>query len=387
VAYRWALSNKTIHEGLLKEDLHMSIIEKKSLDRHLPEVPKFMKAAVMKKPLEMTIEEVPVPELDADEVLVKVMAVGVCGSDIHYYEHGRIGRYVVEKPIILGHECAGIVAGLGSGVDRFNLGDRVAIEPGVTCGRCEACKEGRYNLCPDVQFLATPPVDGAFVQYIKIRQDFVFSIPDELTFEEAALNEPFSVGIHAARRAKLQPGSTVAIMGMGPVGLMAVVAAKAFGAREIIVADLETIRLEAAKKLGATHVINIREQDPVAQVKNITAGRGVDAAFETAGNPRALQSALASIRRGGKMVIVGLPPQDEIPLNIPFIADNEADIYGVFRYANTYPQGITFLASRISDVKLLITDRYPLEQTQEAMERARTNKSGSLKVMVYPNGL
>jgi len=346
-----------------------------------------MKAAVMNAPLEIELVERPLPDLREDEVLVKVMAVGVCGSDIHYYEHGRIGRYVVEKPLILGHECAGIVKAVGSRVTKFKPGDRVAVEPGVTCGKCPACKEGRYNLCPDVQFLATPPVDGAFVQYIAHREDFLFPIPDHLSYEEAALNEPFSVGIHAAKRAKLGPGQSVAIMGMGPVGLMAVVAAKAFGAEKIVVADLEPIRLEAALRLGATHAVNIRSDDPVQAVREATGGLGADVAFETAGNPKALQSALYSVRRGGKLAIVGLPPQDEIPLNVPWIADNELDLFGVFRYANTYPQGISFLASGISDVRSLITDRYPLERTKEALERARTNKSGSLKVVVYPNGL
>ncbi|UJF33877.1 NAD(P)-dependent alcohol dehydrogenase [Paenibacillus hexagrammi] len=348
-------------------------------------VPATMKAAVMTKPGEIRIEERPVPQVQADEVLIQVMAVGVCGSDVHYYEHGRIGRFVVEKPIILGHECAGIIAAVGSSVTRVSVGDRVAIEPGVTCGRCSACKEGRYNLCPDVQFLATPPVDGAFVQYMAIREDMVFPIPDHLSFEEAALNEPFSVGIHAAKRSRLQPGTTVAIMGMGPVGLMAVAAAKSFGASRIIVTDLEQVRLDAAKRLGATEVINVREEDPVARIKELTQGIGVDTAWETAGNPRALQSALYSLRRGGKLAIVGLPPQDEIALNVPFIADNEVDIYGIFRYANTYPSGIEFLASGQIDAKSLITDRYPLAQTQDAMERAIHNKSGSLKVMVYPN--
>ncbi|MFC3882142.1 NAD(P)-dependent alcohol dehydrogenase [Bacillus songklensis] len=351
------------------------------------EAPAVMKAAVMNEPFDIEIKELPVPKATGDEVLVKVMAVGVCGSDIHYYEHGKIGRYVVEKPIILGHECAGIVAEIGDSVTKFKVGDRVAIEPGITCGRCEYCKEGRYNLCPDVQFLATPPVDGAFVQYIKHREDFLFPIPDELTFEEAALNEPFSVGIHAAKRTKLQPGSTIAIMGMGPVGLTAIAAAKAFGASTIIVTDLEENRLEAAKRLGATHTINVLKSDPVEEIKKLTNGKGVDVAFETAGNPKALQSALASLKRGGKMAIVGLPPQSEIALNVPFIADNEVDIYGVFRYANTYPQGIQFLASKQSDLQSLITDRFSLEQTKEAMERARTNKQESLKVVVYPNGI
>jgi L-iditol 2-dehydrogenase len=351
------------------------------------EVPKVMKAAVMNKQFEIEIQEIAVPKVQDDEVLVKVMAVGVCGSDIHYYEHGKIGRYVVEKPIILGHECAGIVAEVGENVTKVKVGDRVAIEPGITCGRCEYCKDGRYNLCPDVQFLATPPVNGAFVQYIKHREDFLFPIPDDLSFEEASLVEPFSVGIHAAKRTKLQPGSTVAIMGMGPVGLTAIAAVKAFGASKIIVTDLETNRLEAAKKLGATHVINVLEQDPNEEILNITNGKGVDVAFETAGNPKALKSALQAVKRGGKMAIVGLPPQDEIGLNVPLIADNELDIFGIFRYANTYPQGIEFLQTKSTDLTCLITDRYSLEETKEAMERARLNKKVSLKVIVYPNGI
>ncbi|WEA42842.1 NAD(P)-dependent alcohol dehydrogenase [Priestia aryabhattai] len=348
-------------------------------------LPKTMKAAVMHGTREISIETLPIPQIDENEVLIKVMAVGICGSDLHYYTQGRIGKYKVEKPFILGHECSGEVVAIGSAVERFRVGDRVAVEPGVTCGHCEACKEGRYNLCPDVQFLATPPVDGAFVQYIKMRQDFVFLIPDSLSCEDAALIEPFSVGIHAATRTKLQPGSTIAIMGMGPVGLMAVAAAKAFGASTIIATDLEPLRLEAAKRMGATHVINIREQDPLNEIKNITENVGVDVAWETAGNPKALQSSLSSIRRGGKLAIVGLPSQSDIPLDVPFIADNEIDIYGIFRYANTYPKGIKFLTSGAIDTKNLVTDRYPLAGTREAMERALNFKNECLKIIVYPN--
>ncbi|OWA33467.1 alcohol dehydrogenase [Saccharibacillus sp. O16] len=349
-------------------------------------VPATMKAAVMHKLREISIEEVPVPQIGSHEVLIKVMAVGICGSDLHYYDHGRIGPYVVEGPFILGHECAGEIAAAGAEVERFKVGDRVAVEPGVTCGRCEMCKSGRYNLCPHVEFLATPPYHGAFVQYLKMREDFVFPIPDHLTYEEAALVEPFSVGLHAAARSKLQPGSSLAIMGMGPVGLMAVAAAKAYGAATIIVTDLEPLRLEAAKKMGATHVIHVGERDAIEEIQGITGGRGVDTAWETAGNPRALQSALGSLTRGGKLAIVGLPAQAEIPLNVPFIADNEVDITGIFRYANTYPKGIQFLSSGEIDASVLVTDEFPLEQTQEAMERALNHKSECLKVMVYPNG-
>ncbi len=349
-------------------------------------LPSTMKAAVMTAPGKIDIHELPLPVIAEDEVLIQVMAVGICGSDLHYYQHGRIGRYVVEKPIVLGHECAGIIAAVGASVASLNVGDRVAVEPGKTCGRCRACKEGRYNLCPDVQFLATPPVDGAFAQYIAVRADLAFPIPDRLSFEEAALVEPFSVGIHAALRSGLQPGDTVAIMGMGPVGLMAVAAAKAFGAGRIIVSDLEPVRLQAALLLGADHAINVKEQDPAAVVRELTDGYGADIAWETAGSPQALQSALHALRRGGKLAIVGLPAQDEIPLNVPVIADNEIDIYGIFRYANTYSRGISFMTSGGFDAGALITDRYPLARTQEALERAIHNKSGSLKVVVYPNG-
>jgi len=361
----------------------MSMIQEKG-QRRLPDIPTVMKAAVMHKPLDVTIEELPVPEPGPGEVLVKVMAVGVCGSDVHYYEHGRIGPYVVRKPIILGHECAGIVAACGEGADRFQPGDRVAIEPGVTCGRCEYCKSGKYNLCPDVQFLATPPVDGAFVQYLVHREDFLFPIPDHLSFEEAALNEPFSVGIHALRRAGFQPGQSVAIIGLGPVGLMAVAAAKAFGAQQIFGSDRELNRLEAAKALGATHTYRAGDGDAAEQIREASGG-GVDVAMETAGHPIAFETALRSLKRGGKLSIVGLPPDPNAKLNVPFVCDNEIDIYGIFRYANTYPQGIRFLSSGLQGIDTMLTDRYPLAQTKDALDRAMTNKQGSLKVMVYPN--
>ncbi|MNI44107.1 Sorbitol dehydrogenase [compost metagenome] len=223
------------------------------------------------------------------------------------------------------------------------------------------------------------------MQYLAIRQDMVFRIPDHLSFEEAALNEPFSVGIHAAKRTRLQAGETVAIMGMGPVGLMAVAAAKSFGASRIIVTDLEEVRLEAALRLGATHAVNVKKEDALAVIRQLTDGAGVDVAWETAGSPQALQSALASVRRGGRLAVIGLPAQDQIPLNVPLIADSEIDICGIFRYANTYPQGIEFLASGNLDTAALITDRYPLAETRAAMERAIHNKSGSLKIIVYPN--
>lgn len=349
-------------------------------------IPETMNISLLNKPFDMEMKEVKVPKIGATDVLVKVMAVGVCGSDVHYYEHGRVGEFVVEKPLILGHECSGVVTDIGSNVTRFKVGDRVAVEPGVPCGECEYCKSGKYNLCPDVEFLATPPVDGAFSQYISHPEGFLFHIPEALSYEEATLNEPFSVGVQACKRANVQPGSTVVIMGMGPVGLMAVVAAKAFGATKIIVSDLEKIRLDEALKLGATHAINIKEEGVATRINEITKGKGVNYAFETAGNPIALQNALAALNNGGTLAIVGLPQQENIELNIPFIANHEINIVGIFRYANTYDMGLEMLASTSADLNTMFTDAYDLNEAKEAMEQARTNKSGSLKVMVYPNG-
>ncbi|WP_040289669.1 NAD(P)-dependent alcohol dehydrogenase [Alicyclobacillus hesperidum] len=345
-------------------------------------IPERMLAAYLTDPMQIELRQIPVPQIRDDEVLIRVESVGVCGSDVHYYEHGRIGRYVVERPLILGHECAGTVVRVGDGVHHLRVGDRVAVEPGVTCGRCPACKSGRYNLCPDVQFLATPPVDGAFAQYLAHRADFVYRIPDDMSFEQAALVEPFSVGLHALNRVRLQAGERVAIMGMGPVGLMCVIAAKMKGASEIVVGDVEPRRLDVALQMGATHAIHVGTQAVGEVVQDLFGGEGVDVGIETAGNPAALTSLFAMVRRGGRMGLVGMPPIAENTINVTQFVDDEIEMCGVFRYANTYPAGISLL--RRIDTSSLITDAYPLSRVGEALERARTNKAGSIKVMVYP---
>ncbi|UOF90414.1 NAD(P)-dependent alcohol dehydrogenase [Fodinisporobacter ferrooxydans] len=343
-----------------------------------------MKAAILFEPGTIKILEREIPTPADDEALIRVKAVGLCGSDVHYYEHGKIGPYVVRKPIILGHESAGEIVELGKNVKNLSVGQRVTIEPGVTCGRCEHCKSGRYNLCPDVNFLATPPYDGAFCEYITIRSDFLFPIPDAMSFEEAALVEPFSVGLHAVRRGKLQAGETVVILGMGPIGLLAAAAAKTAGATKIIGVDLEEFRLEAALKLGATDVINLRKDDFGTRLSQLTEGKRADLAIETAGNPKALQSCLVGVRRGGRVVIVGLPPQEETGVNIPHIVDNEIDIYGVFRYSNTYKAGVEILSSGVVNLEDIITDRFTLDQVPEAFEKAIKEKSSTLKIVIHP---
>ncbi len=200
-----------------------------------------MKAAVLHGPGDIRMQRVSIPGIGPDDVLIEVKTIGVCGSDVHYYVTGRIGRYVVREPLILGHECSGEVVRIGQNVRNVDIGDHVAIEPGVPCRRCRFCKSGRYNLCPDVRFLATPPINGAFAEYVASPCDFVYKLPENMTFAEGALIEPLAVGLHAAKRGQVVPGETVVILGAGTIGLMVLQAVKAYGATRIIAVDLEGI--------------------------------------------------------------------------------------------------------------------------------------------------
>ncbi|WP_327158884.1 alcohol dehydrogenase catalytic domain-containing protein [Streptomyces tubercidicus] len=214
-------------------------------------IPTTMRAAVLHGPGQLSLAERPVPEPGPGEVLVRVEAVGTCGSDVHYYRHGRIGDFVVREPLVLGHEAAGTVVACGPGADPRRMGRRVSIEPGTPCGSCGECRPGRYNLCPDMRFLATPPVDGAFCEYLAVHQDFAHEVPDCLTIEDAALLEPLSVAVWACRKARVAPGDRVLITGAGPIGLVTAQTARAFGAREVMVTDVLPHRLAMARAAGA----------------------------------------------------------------------------------------------------------------------------------------
>nr|WP_162616076.1 NAD(P)-dependent alcohol dehydrogenase [Paenibacillus lutimineralis] len=347
-------------------------------------IPGVMEAAVLNKPMDIELKQVPVPGIKEDEALIRVHCIGVCGSDVHYYEHGRIGRYVVEKPIILGHELAGEVVQVGAGVTNVSVGDRVAVEPGVACGRCEYCKSGRYNLCPDVVFMATPPVDGAWAEYVAVRSDFLFQLPDGISFEQGALLEPLSVGMHAMIRGRVNPSDRLLVTGLGPIGLLAIQAAKIYGVTEIYATDIVPFRQDLAIEMGATAVINPAKEDLKERIAELTSGRGVTVIVESSGNGRAIPDALTTVNRGGRVVLVGMPAAKEIPVDINTIIDGEIDVYGLFRYANTYPSAIQALGRSDIDVERVITHKYALKDIQEAVEVARTEKETSIKVMIYP---
>lgn len=344
-----------------------------------------MDAAVMAKPLDIEVKQISIPEPKADEALIKVYCIGVCGSDVHYYEHGKIGRYVVKEPIILGHELAGEVVKLGDSVTNVSVGDRVAVEPGVTCGRCDYCKSGRYNLCPDVVFLATPPVDGSWAEYITIRSDMLFKLPDSMSYEEGALLEPLSVGFHAMNRGKVTQADRVFISGLGPIGLLAIQAAKMFGVTEIYASDVVPFRRELALEMGVTDVLDPLNENVKERLEELTGGKGITVVVESSGNQRAISDTVKVVNRGGRIVFVGMPITNEIPLDINQLIDGEIDVYGLFRYANTYPAAIQALGKSDCDIEKVITHKYALSDIKEAVEMARTQKDTSIKIMIYPD--
>ena len=344
---------------------------------------KTMKAAVLHAVGDLRIEDVPVPRLTRpDDVLVRIRSVGVCGSDIHYFREGRIGRYIVEKPMVLGHECAGDVVEVGEAVAHLKPGDAVALEPGIPCRKCVFCRTGRYNLCRDVVFFATPPIDGAFCEYVTHPADFAFKLPDGMSLEEGAMMEPLAVGMYAAQRAGIATGDAVAVLGSGPIGLMALQAAKARGATTLIATDVSPMRLETARKLGATHALDARDVDVVKAVRELTGGRGADAVMEAAGTVPTIQQALRAATSGGRVILIGMPGQNEVPLSMPDLISRELDVGGLFRYANVYPAAIAAVGAGLIDVKSMVTHRYPLLEARDALVFADENKDKCVKVAV-----
>jgi L-iditol 2-dehydrogenase len=331
------------------------------------------RAAVLTRPGSIVLEERPVPVPGPREVLVEVSAVGVCGSDVHYYERGRIGPYVVNAPLILGHESAGRVAAVGSEVTKHAVGDRVTVEPGVPCGRCLECRTGRYNLCADMAFFATPPVDGAFTNYVAIHEEFAFALPEKLSDEAGALMEPLSVGIWACRKAGVGAGDRVLITGAGPIGLLAMQVARACGATQIEISDVNEQRLALALRTGATRALKAGEDEPAE----------ADALIECSGHPAALQAGIAALRPAGTAVIVGMGPGSTVEVPLALIQFRELWLTGTIRYTNTYPTAIALAAAGLVDLEAIITGHYRLEETEQAL-RADREDPGSVKAMVHP---
>ncbi|XP_055314913.1 sorbitol dehydrogenase-like isoform X5 [Sitodiplosis mosellana] len=334
---------------------------------------------------DIRLEQRPIPNIKDDQVLLRMDSIGICGSDVHYLVHGRIGEFILQKPMVMGHESSGVVHKVGKSVTHLKVGDRVAIEPGVPCRYCENCKQGKYNLCPGMIFCATPPVDGNLTRYYAHAADFCFKLPDHVTMEEGSLLEPLSVGIHACRRANIGLGTKVLILGAGPIGLSVLISALSMGAGGIIITDILDERLKLAKELGATHTLivsrDLKEEDLVKKVHDIL-GTAPDVSIDCSGLEATNRLALLATKSAGCVVIVGCGPPD---VKIPLISalTREIDIRGVFRYCNDYPAALALVSSGKINVKKMMTHHFDMEETKKAFDTARYNRDGAIKVIIH----
>ena len=341
-----------------------------------------MRVAIMEGIGKMGFTQRPIPTPKEDEVLVKLEYVGICGSDMHYYETGAIGDFVVEPPFVLGHEPGGTVVEVGSKVKHLKVGDRVALEPGKTCGHCRYCREGKYNLCPDVVFFATPPVDGVFQEYVAHEADLCFKLPDNVSTLEGALIEPLAVGFHAAIQGDAHLGQKAVVMGAGCIGLVSLMALKARGVQEVYVVDVMDKRLDKALELGATAVINGKKEDVVARLNQLTGGLGTDLAIDTAGSEFTVRQAIMAAAKGSTIVLVGYSRTGEMNMPTDFIENKELTLKSVFRYRHIYPIAIEAVASGKVNLKGIVSNIFPLSDIQNAMDESIRNKADIVKSVI-----
>lgn len=341
-----------------------------------------MKTAVMTELKKVKMEKRSVPVPKEDEVLVKIEYVGICGSDLHYYEAGRIGNFIVKPPFVLGHEAGGTVVETGKLVTGLKKGDRVALEPGKTCGKCEQCKSGKYNLCEHVEFFATPPIDGVFQEYATHPADLCFKLPDNVSTMEGALVEPLSVGLHAAMQGNAHIGQTAVVMGAGCIGLVTLLSLKAMGVSKVAVVDVIQSRLNKALELGADYVINGKEQDTVAELMKLTDEKGCDLGIETAGSQITTTQLIHAAKKGSTIVLVGYSASGEMTLPVGMLLDKEITIKTVFRYRNIYPIAIEAIASGKIDIKGIVSHSFEFDDIQNALDTCINNKEEVIKGVI-----
>jgi D-xylulose reductase len=340
------------------------------------------KALVLEKVRELSLRDIDLDQkVGPDDVKIKIDTVGVCGSDVHYYTHGRIGDFVVKAPMVLGHEAAGVVVEIGANVKTLALGDRVCMEPGIPDLSSRASKLGLYNVDPAVVFWATPPVHGVLTPYVVHPAAFTFKLPDNVSFAEAAMVEPFAVGLQAAVKAGIRPGDSAVVTGAGPIGIMAALAALASGCSRVIVSDLVDEKLAIAGRYPGVSTVNVKSQKLVDAVNAATDGWGVDVVFEASGSPRAYDGVQALLRPGGCLVAIGMPIEP-VKLDISSIAAKEIRIETVFRYANVFDRALQMIASGKVDLKPLISATFPFEQSIAAFERAAEGRPTDVKLQI-----
>jgi L-iditol 2-dehydrogenase len=341
-----------------------------------------MRAAVLHGSRDLRLEDVPEPSPRPDEVLVRISVNGLCGSDIHFYENGRLGPYVVDRPYVPGHEASGTVVQAARDGSGPAAGTRVCIEPGIPCRRCDLCKSGRYNLCTNVVFMSAPPIDGTFRDLVAVTSDFAHPLPDSLDDEAGAFIEPVAVAVQACTRASVHAGSSVAVLGAGPIGLLILLTARAFGATRLLSIDRLPSRLDLARRLGAGAIDgSCAGADVVAQVERFF-GRGADVVFDATGSSIACGLAPLLTARGGCVGLVGWPETSPLAMPVDVIMERELDVHGVNRYCNAYPRAISLLEAGAIDVRPLVSHRFPFDSVREAFSFAVDHRRETVKVLV-----
>jgi D-xylulose reductase len=345
-----------------------------------------MKALVLEEKLKLSLRDIDLPSaMGPRDARIRVARVGICGSDVHYYTHGKIGQFVVSAPMVLGHEAAGVVEEVGSEVKHLKPGDRVCMEPGIPDVRSKASRLGHYNIDPSVTFWATPPIHGCLTPEVVHPAAFTYKLPDNVSFAEGAMVEPFAVGLQAATKAKLKPGDTAVVVGSGTIGIMVALAALAGGAGRVIIADLAAEKLAIAARYQGIIPVNIRTESLVDKVSELTGGWGADAVFEASGSPKAFDSLIDLVAPAGALVLVGMPV-DRVPFDVVRAQTKEIRIETVFRYANVYDKALALISSGKVDLKPLLSGTYPFEQSVQAFERAAEARPSDIKLQIQFEG-
>ncbi|MDR5740740.1 NAD(P)-dependent alcohol dehydrogenase [Caballeronia sp. LZ016] len=341
-----------------------------------------MEALVLEEARRISLRPFSLPQVvGPHDVRIRIHTVGICGSDVHYYQHGRIGPFVVNEPMVLGHEASGTVVEVGDEVTHLKAGDRVCMEPGVPDMQSRASREGMYNLDPKVRFWATPPVHGCLAPFVVHPAAFTYKLPDNVSFAEGAIVEPLSIGLQAAKKAAIQPGDVAVVLGAGTIGMMCALAALAGGCSRAIVCDLVQEKLDLIGAVQGVTAVNIREQRVQDVIAELTDGWGANIVFEASGNEKAFEGIVDLLCPGGCLVLVGMP-QHAIPLDVVAVQIKEARIESVFRYANIFPRAIQLIASGKLDVKPFISRTFPFAEGIKAFEEAASGVPTDVKVQI-----
>ena len=339
-------------------------------------------ALVLEKTLQLSLRDIDLPlHVGPKDVKIQVHTVGVCGSDVHYYQHGGIGPYVVNEPMVLGHEASGTVVEVGAEVKNLKVGDRVCMEPGIPDMSSRATMQGIYNLDPAVSFWATPPIHGCLTPYVVHPAAFTFRLPDNVSFGEGAIVEPLAIGLQAAKKAAMKPGDVAVVIGAGTIGAMTALAALAGGASRVILADLVSEKLALFADNPAVTTVNVKEQKLADVVQTVTSGWGADVVFEASGGARAFDNIFDLICPGGCVVLVGIPV-DKVPFDVVAIQAKEARIESVFRYANIFPRALALISSGKVDVKRFISRKFAFKDGVMAFEEAAKAHPSDVKIQI-----